>query len=124
MIDDVGGRSVQRHVRALAKVVDTTAELAVIVQEGRVAFMDSRRSQHAACYGLFIVGEAVKRDFMDSFTALHPEIPWRSVAGLRNRLSHEYDRGNVDLVWATLERDVPVLSGVVRDELDRLSRRA
>jgi len=124
VIDDVGGRSVQRHVRALAKVVDTTAELAVIVQEGRVAFMYSRRSRHAACYGLIIVGEAVKRDFMDSFTALHPEIPWRSVAGLRNRLSNEYDRGNVDLVWATLERDVPVLSGVVRGELDRLSRRA
>ena len=38
-----------------------------------------------------------------------PDIPWRRVIGLRNRLIHEYDRVDLDILWLIVRDDVPVL---------------
>jgi uncharacterized protein with HEPN domain len=34
---------------------------------------------------------------------LHPEIPWRQVMAMRNRLVHDYGRIDLDIVWETLQ---------------------
>jgi len=52
------------------------------------------------------MGEAVKRLSME-FRTQHPEIPWRSIAGMRDRLIHAYDRVSVNVVWDTATRSVP-----------------
>ena len=58
---------------------------------------------------LIIIGEAVGR-LSQEFTAGRSHIPWRQIAGTRNRLIHEYDKINWSIVWTTASRDVPVLA--------------
>lgn len=57
---------------------------------------------------LEIVGEAAKR-VSDHYRAEHPDIPWRRAAGLRDVITHEYDRVDYGIIWTILKRDLPAL---------------
>ena len=54
------------------------------------------------------MGEAAKR-ISQHLRDLHPEIPWRRIAGFRDVLIHTYMRIDLDEVWAVVEKDLPVL---------------
>jgi uncharacterized protein with HEPN domain len=62
----------------------------------------------AVCYQVAILGEAVKQ-LSDDFRTGHPEVPWKKIAGMRDRLVHGYDRVDLDELWHTVTKDVPVL---------------
>jgi len=64
-----------------------------------------------------VVGEAASRVTVATQRA-HPEVPWRALAGMRNRLIHAYFDVNRDIVWITAEHDAPNLLAYVRDILD------
>ena len=64
--------------------------------------------QSAVLHQFLILGEATKR-ISDGFKAQHPNLPWRQMAGMRDRLIHGYDAVHLDLVWRTATRDVPDL---------------
>lgn len=55
-----------------------------------------------------IVGEATSRVSI-STREKHPEIPWPDIVGMRNRLIHGYDVVDLDLLWDTVETDLPSL---------------
>jgi len=57
---------------------------------------------------LEIIGEAA-RGVSAEFRAAHAEIPWRSIAGMRDRLVHGYFDVNLDVVWQTVRQDLPPL---------------
>ena len=60
-----------------------------------------------------IIGEAAAK-LMDShpdFTDAHPEVPWRSTRGMRNRIAHGYFDINIDVVWDTVQTALPELLG-------------
>lgn len=57
---------------------------------------------------LEIVGEAAKQVAADTRTA-HPEIPWREIAGTRDRLVHGYFEVDLDVVWSIVTGDLPGL---------------
>ena len=57
---------------------------------------------------LEIIGEGVNR-LPTRIHHQHPEIPWRAIAGLRNRLIHGYDSVDYKVLWNTAEQDIPDL---------------
>jgi uncharacterized protein with HEPN domain len=57
---------------------------------------------------LEIVGEAVKRLPVD-LRSRHPSVPWKEIAGTRDRLSHGYDDVDYQVLWDAVQNDVPVL---------------
>lgn len=57
---------------------------------------------------LEIVGEAANR-VSEATRKQHPEIPWPQIVGMRNRLIHGYDVIDLDILWQTIEHDVPKL---------------
>ena len=57
---------------------------------------------------LEIMGEAAGR-VSKEIQALHPEIPWAQIVGLRNRLIHGYDSVDMDILWAVITEDLPRL---------------
>ncbi len=61
-------------------------------------------------YSIGVIGEAVKAIDPD-FKAAHPDIPWRAIAGIRDRIVHEYFRTNTRRIW-----------DVVQDDLDPLEK--
>jgi uncharacterized protein with HEPN domain len=64
--------------------------------------------QSAVIRQIEIIGEATKR-LSDSFRASQPDIPWRSIAGMRDILIHAYDHVDLDEVWNTVTLAIPDL---------------
>lgn len=59
-----------------------------------------------------IVGEAVKR-LSEEAKAAAPDVPWRQIAGTRDRLIHGYFQVDLQAVWIMVERDLPSLLSAV-----------
>jgi uncharacterized protein with HEPN domain len=59
-----------------------------------------------------IIGEAVKQ-LSNATKDRRSEIPWRQIAGMRDRLTHDYFGVDLVLVWRVIERDLPVLKAAV-----------
>ncbi|HNS19398.1 MAG TPA: DUF86 domain-containing protein [Sedimentisphaerales bacterium] len=55
---------------------------------------------------LEIIGEAAK-GVSPEFRRKHPDLPWKKIAGLRDRLIHGYFDVNLDIVWQTVTEDLP-----------------
>ncbi len=66
----------------------------------------------ACVFNLSQLGELC-RNIEDSFAQAHPEIPWREMYGLRNRLVHDYEGVNLRLVWEIISEDIPALKGAL-----------
>jgi uncharacterized protein with HEPN domain len=77
-------------------------------------FLDDLKTQSAVLHQLMILGEATKRLSAETRQET-PEIPWSLIAGMRDHLIHGYDDVDLEEVWKTSERDVPLLiAGVER----------
>lgn len=82
-------------------------------------FRSDLKTVYAVTRALEVAGEAVKR-IPEDVRARHPGIPWRLLAGMRDRLIHGYDTVDHDILWQTLISDVPAirspLAEVIRQE--------
>lgn len=79
---------------------------------GRDAFVAERIRQDAVIRKLEIIGEAVKQ-LSDATKNRRPEIPWKQIAGMRDRLTRDYFGVDLALVWRVVERDLPALKAAV-----------
>lgn len=64
--------------------------------------------QDAIVRQLGILGEAAAR-ISDEYRATYPNVPWRDIVGMRNRLVHDYWDTDVSKVWRTVTNDLPGL---------------
>lgn len=76
-------------------------------------FVADEKTQFAVVRGLEVLGEAAKK-IPQTFREEHAEIPWREVAGMRDKLVHDYFGVNVEVVWKTAVEDVPRLAELLR----------
>lgn len=60
-----------------------------------------------------IIGEAVKR-LSEDFKNAHPYIPWKDIAGMRDRLIHDYFQVDHQIVWNVLKTDLPKLKSALQ----------
>ena len=74
-------------------------------------FLSDKRTQQAVILNLIILGEAATKlmDRYPEIAAAHPEIEWRSMRGMRNRIAHGYYDIDLDVVWETVCSALPVL---------------
>jgi uncharacterized protein with HEPN domain len=68
--------------------------------------------QDAIIRNIEIIGEATKK-ISNGFTQSHQEIPWSEMAGMRNKLIHDYMDVDLDVVWKTIEVDLPLLKELI-----------
>lgn len=85
--------------------------LAFVDDMEREDFLTDLRTQRAVVMSLMIVGEAAARVAADhpDFTAGHPDVPWRAMRGMRNRIAHGYFEIDLDVVWRTVCDELPAL---------------
>jgi uncharacterized protein with HEPN domain len=96
---------------------DAAARILEYTKDGPVRFLADPRTQDAVIRNLEIVGEAVK-NLTESARAREKEIPWRQIAGMRDKLIHQYFGVNLELVWKTVEIEIPRLQKAVERLLD------
>lgn len=74
-------------------------------------FLIDKKTQKAVCMNLLIIGETATKliDQYPEFTALHPELPWRNMRGMRNRIAHGYFNIDFNVVWDTVKIALPPL---------------
>jgi uncharacterized protein with HEPN domain len=73
-----------------------------------VRFERDELVQNAVMRQIQIIGEAARR-VSPEYQSEHPEVPWREMVGMRNRLVHEYFRILPGRVWDVVEKHIPPL---------------
>jgi len=71
-------------------------------------FLSNELVQAAVIRELEIIGEATKR-LSDDFKRCHADVPWKQIAGMRDKLIHDYFGVDLDAVWETVVKDIPML---------------
>jgi len=86
------------------------ARLALEFTEGmsQQEFELDLKTQSAVIYQIAIIGEAVKR-LSPEFQQDQPEIPWSAMAGMRDKLIHDYGGGDGSRIWLALQNSIPQL---------------
>lgn len=89
-------------VRAARLVVEFRSDL------DKPTFLTDLKTQSAILHQVLIFGEAAKR-LSDDFRTRHPTIPWKLMAGMRDKLIHAYDEVDLEEVWKTATMEIPRL---------------
>lgn len=97
----------------LGHIVRAIQDIQSYVRPGPAIFFSDRMCQDAVIRKLEIIGEAVKA-LSSGAKAQAPEIPWRRIAGMRDRLIHGYFGVDLRLVWAVVEHELPRLAEAIQ----------
>jgi uncharacterized protein with HEPN domain len=71
-------------------------------------FQKDIKTQYAVIRCFEVMGEASKR-IPDDYKNKYPSVPWKVMAGMRDRLIHGYDVVDVTILWRTIKNDIPEL---------------
>jgi uncharacterized protein with HEPN domain len=82
------------------------------------AFVADEKTANAVIYNFLVIGKAVKL-LPPTATGKYPEIPWRQIAGMRDKLTHTYFSIDYELVWKTITAVLPQFRAVMQKILNR-----
>ena len=101
-----------RHILdAILKIEEYTKEV------DYRSFTQNTLIQDGVIRQLEIIGEATKR-LSTALRSKYANIPWKKIAGIRDKLIHDYFGVDIDAVWDTLKQDLPAL----KEEAKRIIR--
>jgi len=93
----------------LQHVLDAIAKIETYLQGlDEETFYKQTLVQDGVIRQLQIIGEAAKR-LSDGLRAQYAHIPWQDIAGMRDKLIHDYFGVDIEKVWLTVKKDLPVL---------------
>jgi len=79
----------------------------------QVSFLENTILVEACVFNLSQMGELAKH-IEDDFAKKHKEIPWKQLYGLRNRIVHDYEGVNLNLVWQIIDEDLTDLIKILQ----------
>jgi uncharacterized protein with HEPN domain len=97
----------------LAHILERIARIQDYTAGGYEAFVEQEMIQDAVLRNLAVIGEAVKR-LSPELRSQHPHIPWRSIAGMRDVLIHDYMGVDVEEVWNVVQFQLHTLEKEIR----------
>ncbi|MDD5132088.1 MAG: DUF86 domain-containing protein [bacterium] len=99
-----------------------TASANAIKYTGNISFekfQNTQMIQDAVVRNIEIIGEAAK-NISKTCRDRNPEIPWKSIMSVRDRLIHEYFGVNLDIVWTIIHQDLPDLIRQMKKALKKI----
>ena len=84
-------------------------------------FLNDEKTSSAVIQKFGIIGEAVK-NIPEFIKQKYPDIAWKDMAGMRDRLIHGYFGVDYVLVWDTIESDIPEIITSISQILDELEK--
>ena len=90
-------------------ILDAAREAVNFIEGHNREDLDTDRKLNLSLVRLLeIIGEAA-RSITNEFRQKHPELAWKSMVGMRDRLIHGYFDVNLDILWETVTKDLPPL---------------
>jgi len=83
-------------------------------------FSKDKKTVFAVVRAIEIIGEAA-RQIPESMKNKHTEVPWKEMAGIRNKIAHEYFGVDVEVIWDTVKENIPELKPLISDMLRDMS---
>ena len=92
-------------LEALKRIFDYVEDI------DEVVFLNNALVQDAVLRNLEIIGEASNRllRYHNNFIEKYPDVPWEDMYWMRNRISHGYFSIDFEIIWKTIEQDLPLL---------------
>ncbi|MEM3479047.1 MAG: DUF86 domain-containing protein [Candidatus Bathyarchaeia archaeon] len=82
-------------------------------------FARDKKTINAVIRSIEVIGEAAKH-IPKSVRDKYPSIPWKKMAGMRDKLIHEYFGVDVKILWKTIKKDIPPLKPLIENILESL----
>ena len=76
-------------------------------------FIKYEKTIDAIVRNLSVIGEAAK-NIPEEVKRKYPQIPWREIIGMRNKVMHEYFGVEEQVLWKTIKDDIPVLKVMIK----------
>jgi len=76
-------------------------------------FSGDKKTTNAVIRSLEVIGEATK-NLPLSFRDNYPDIPWKQMAGMRDKLIHEYFGIDKQMVWQVIEKHIPDILALIK----------
>lgn len=87
----------------------------------REEFLGNVEKQYAVLRGLEIIGEATK-NLSRELKTRYPGVPWREIAGMRDKIIHQYFGVELNLVWNTVKTKLPELKDKILKILEKMEK--
>jgi uncharacterized protein with HEPN domain len=101
----------------LLDILEAIARIERYVALGKARFLEDELIQVWMVHHLERIGEAAAR-LGREFHEAHPQVPWREMVAMRNLLVHEYFSVDLEEVWETAVRDLPLLKAQIQTLLE------
>lgn len=109
--------SSKRDAQTLQKIIDRIDRTARYCENVSFdAFQSDMMLQEACVFNVLQIGELSKQGLSEELVAARPDIPWKQMYGMRNRIVHGYDGVRLRIVWETITDSFPEL----RQQLQRI----
>jgi uncharacterized protein with HEPN domain len=100
----------------LLHIQDAIEQINEYTVGGKDVFLGDRKTQDAVVRNLEIIGEAVKQ-LSPALRSKHADVPWKRVAGMRDKMIHDYFGVDWQLVWKVVEKELRAFAERVRSIL-------
>lgn len=107
----------------LGHILEAVDRILLYGKRGEEAFRQDLMIQDAIVRNLQVMGEVVKKVSQETGAA-YPDVPWKDIAGMRDRVVHDYFGVSLDIVWDVVSNHVPPLREKlkrIREGLEQLS---
>jgi uncharacterized protein with HEPN domain len=84
-------------------------------------FIEDKKTVNAVIRSLEVIGEAAKR-IPDEIRIKYPNIPWKRMTGMRDKLIHEYSGVDLEIVWTVIKEELPQLKPMIKEVISSLKK--